>query len=85
VCIGYLKSIALGVLGYQVGLYLAVWGESQSYYLDGVRMDRGEFGENLWLRNRLRGHGLLLAILFATTAILVEYILRRRYSPTPLP
>jgi hypothetical protein len=81
----YLKNIALGVLGYEVGFYLVVWGESHSYYLNGVRMDGAESGENLWLRNRLAEHEVLLPVMVAITAILVEYILRRRHSPTPLP
>jgi len=80
----WLKSIALGIVGYQVGLYLVARGESHSYYVNGVRMDRAESGENLWLRNRLAEHEVLLPIIIALTAILVVYILRKRHSPTSL-
>jgi hypothetical protein len=81
----WLKGIALSVFGYLVGLFLAGWGDSHSYIVNGVRMDRGPDGENLWLRNRLAEHDVLLPILFATIAILVGYVLRRRHSPGPLP
>jgi hypothetical protein len=81
----WLKSIALGVLGYQVGFYLAFWGESHSYIVNGIPMERSESGENLWLRNRLAAHEVLLPIMVAITAILVGYILRRRHSPHASP
>jgi hypothetical protein len=81
----WLKSIALGIVGYQAGFYLVVWCESHSYYVNGVRMDRAESGENLWLRNRLAEHEVLLPVIIALTAILVAYILRKRHSPASLP
>jgi hypothetical protein len=81
----WLKSIALGMVGSQVGFYLVVWGQSHSYYVNGVRMDRAESGENLWLRNRLAEHEVLLPIIITLTVILVVYILRKRHSPASLP
>lgn len=81
----WLKSVALGIVGYQAGFYLVVWGESHSYYVNGVRMDQAESGENLWLRNRLAEHEVLLPVIVALIAILVAYILRKRHSPASLP
>jgi hypothetical protein len=61
------------------------WGESHSYIVNGIRMDRSESGENLWLRNRLAADEVLLPVMVAITAILVGYILRKQHSPRACP
>jgi len=76
----FLRGIVLGVLGWFTGGFLAGWGNSHSYFLNGKRMDQAPLGENLWLRNRLAENGTLISFLLASIAIFIAYKLARRPS-----
>ena len=82
-----LINMGLGALGYLVGGYLAGWGDSHSYTYNGVRMDVSADGENLWLRNRLVEHELLISVAIPTLLILIAYAIVRfsmRRAPSRL-
>jgi len=76
----FLKGVVFGAIGCLVGSFLSNWGDDHSYFLNGKRMDRAPWGENLWLRNRLAENGILLSLLLAFIPILIGYAIARRSS-----
>jgi len=76
----FLKGVVFGAIGFLAGSFLAGWGDEHPYFLNGKRMDRAPWGENLWLRNRLAENGILLSLLLAFIPILIGYAIARRFS-----
>ena len=76
----FLRGIALGVVGYLTGAFLAGWGDAHTYFVNGKRMDQAPWSENLWLRNRLAENEFLLSLLLASIAIFIRYKFVGRHS-----
>jgi hypothetical protein len=66
----------LGAVGYLFGAWVVVWADSHSYIDNGVRLDLTPDGENLWLRNRLVEHPLLVYVIPAVLLPLLGLSMR---------
>jgi hypothetical protein len=57
------RAVIFGSVMFVAGMLLSGWADNHAYFLNGRRSDMTPWGENLWLRNRLAEHGLLIAVL----------------------
>jgi multisubunit Na+/H+ antiporter MnhB subunit len=54
------------------------WADSQATFVNGIRMDIGPGGEDLWLKNRLAEYGLIISIVISFGAALLCGLLSHR-------
>jgi hypothetical protein len=69
-----LRGIALGIVGFLTGSFLAGWASAREAFYNGERVDTAPWGENLWLRNRIVEHELLLSFLLAMIAVMCDWM-----------
>jgi hypothetical protein len=70
-----LRGIALGIVGFVTGQFLAGWAGAHEAFYNGQRVDVAPWGENLWLRNRIVEHQFLLSSLLATIAVMLGWMM----------
>jgi hypothetical protein len=66
-----LMAPVLGGLAVLVASGVVGWADSHAAFYNGRRLDLAPWGENLWLRNRIAEHGLLLCLVSTCTAALI--------------
>jgi hypothetical protein len=74
---------ALGALGFLIGGAIMGWASSHLAIVNGLRLDIGPSGENLWLRNRLAEHATLAYIAPACLLPLVGFSVRSVLAQRP--
>lgn len=74
----FLRGAIFGGVMFLLASGLAGWADSHAAFMNGRRLDRAPWGENLWLRNRIVENETTICVVSTCGAALLAGIRRRR-------